>query len=87
MSIELGDKVRGIVTGFQGIAVGRTEWLNGCVRWMVQSDTLDKDGKPLDPFHFDAEQLKLIKAKTVAFTPSDRGGPIPTPQRRVVSRK
>ena len=35
--IQLGDRVKDKVTGFEGIAVARTEWLYGCIRIEVQA--------------------------------------------------
>lgn len=44
--IQLGDIARDTVTGYQGTVIARTEWLNGCWRLTLQSNTLDKEGKP-----------------------------------------
>ena len=65
MSIELGDKVRDRITGFLGIAVAITTWLNGCVRAVVQSQQLDKDGEMREPVIFDVEDLDVVKAGAV----------------------
>ena len=35
MKIELGKEVRCKITGFKGIAVARTEFINGCVQYNV----------------------------------------------------
>jgi hypothetical protein len=62
---ELGDQVKDIVTGFSGIVVAKTQWLNGCVRMSVQPRTC-KEGKPPDFQQFDMEQLKVVKRAAVA---------------------
>jgi hypothetical protein len=80
MSIQLGDKCKDTVTGFEGICVARTEWLNGCWRMTLQSEKLDKDGKPQDGVTFDEPQLVVTKPKKVATGPRDTGGPAPTPR-------
>ena len=77
--VQLGDKAKDSVTGFEGICVARTEWLNGCIRCSLQSDKLDKEGKPQDSQVFDEPQLVVTKAKKVAAGPRDTGGPIPAP--------
>lgn len=59
-SIELGDKVKDTITGYKGIVVAFTTWLNKCRRLTVQSEEL-KDGKPIDAHVFDIEQLELVK--------------------------
>ena len=59
-TVELGQKVRDRITGFEGVAVAKTEWLNGCWRISIQSKEL-KDGAPIDPQVFDIEQLELVE--------------------------
>ena len=79
--INLGDLAKDTVTGFEGICIARTEWLNGCARITLQPKGLDKDGKPIESHCFDEMQLKLVKAKS--YKPArDTGGPRPSPQRR-----
>lgn len=79
--IGLGDVARDEVTGFVGMVVAETKWMNGCVRLSLQPQKLDKDGKPLDTQSFDIEQLVLVKAtKKPEHKPA--GGPMPSPARR-----
>jgi hypothetical protein len=88
MAIELGSKVRDKVTGFEGIAIGETRWLHGCLRYTVQPQALDKDGKQRDVAAFDEPQLIVLQGpeKTkVQATPHEArrtGGPAPEPLRR-----
>ncbi len=35
--VKLGDKVKDAITGFEGIVVGKAEYLNGCISYQVQS--------------------------------------------------
>lgn len=78
--VQLGDRCKDSVTGFEGICVARTEWLNGCWRITIQSEKLDKDGKPQEGHTFDEPQLVITKARKVEPGPRDTGGPIPTPR-------
>lgn len=64
MKIQLGDRVKCKVTGFIGIAVARTEWLFGCVRFSVTGEKLDKENKEVS-YVVDEPQLELIKAQVV----------------------
>ncbi len=64
--IKLGDKVTDHVTGFSGIAVGRTDWLYGCTGFGVKSSVL-KDGLPQAVQWFDEQSLDA--------TATDPGGP------------
>lgn len=56
MRIKLGARVTDRITGFTGICIARTDWLNGCARYGVQAEEL-KDGKPIEPEWFDALAL------------------------------
>ncbi len=48
--IKLGQKVRDTITGMEGTAVARTEFMYGCVRIAVQPAEL-KDGTPVDSIY------------------------------------
>ena len=73
--LKLGQKVEDSITGYKGVAVARTMWLNGCERIAVQGP-LGKDGMPPEEKWFDITQLvKSTKKK------KSSGGPTPTPQR------
>jgi hypothetical protein len=81
-----GDNVRDVVTGFTGVIMGRTQWLNGCVRYCVQSKVL-KDGAPND-FNFDEEQLELTGAARIIINkPVPTGGPRPDATRGHTSKR
>ena len=56
---ELGPKLQDVVTGYTGIVTAITFWLNGCVRYNIQSQSM-KDGKPIDSECFDEAQLALV---------------------------
>lgn len=57
--IQLGNRVRCIVTGFIGIATSRVEYLNGCVQYCVKPP-VDKDGKNQEGLYFDEAQLEYV---------------------------
>jgi hypothetical protein len=81
MTIELGKKARDTVSGFVGVTVAFTKWLNGCVRWGLQPP-VDKDGKLPDAQWFDEPQLIEVPDEPLKAGPSDVGGPMPSiPQR------
>jgi hypothetical protein len=48
-----------MASGFEGIAVSRTEYLSGNVRYGIQPPEL-KDGKPIDPTWIDQGQLEPV---------------------------
>jgi hypothetical protein len=90
-SVNLGDRVRDRITGFEGIVMGITEWLYQCRRPFVQPTGLTPEGKPVEAQSFDEDQLEVLEAG--AFTPqvqrpeqaparAETGGPRDTPARR-----
>ena len=70
---ELGDKVKDNVSGLEGIATGRLEYLNGCVQYGV-SGAVGKDGKIPETVYIDHTQLELVEAKAVKVKAKDTGG-------------
>ena len=58
--ITLGNKARDRITGFEGIVVGKTVYINGCVSLLVRP-RVDKDGKFPDGQWIDEPHLELIE--------------------------
>lgn len=80
--VRLGDKVEDMVTGFSGIAVARSEYLNGCIRFGVQGPL--HDGIPTEWQWFDEAQLHILAEGAVQLPLPLRqgpGGPHPNPTR------
>ena len=78
--INLGDKVKDPISGYVGIAVGKTTWLYGCTRISVQMKGFDKDGNLYPLQSFDEPQLKVMvskKEKEATKTQRADGGPRP----------
>jgi heat shock protein HspQ len=75
---RLGATVRDSITGYEGVIIGVTFWLNGCTRVGVQSREM-KDGIPKDAQWFDEMQLESTEA-AVEPTQPKRGGPMPDPK-------
>ena len=83
--VNPGDRAKDIISGYEGIAICRSEWIYGCVRVSLQAEEV-KDGKPVEAFTFDEAQLKLVKAQAIKSTPTaieapagDRPNPIRRP--------
>ncbi len=74
--VNLGDEVKDRITGYQGIAVARHSYLQGCDRITV-SPPIDKNGKLREEANFDEPQLEVIKAAKVKRTAPRKnpGGP------------
>lgn len=71
--MQLGTKCRDTVSGFEGIAVARHTYLNGCARITVQPP-VDKDGKLPETQTFDEPQLKILDNPVITGN-NDTGGP------------
>lgn len=73
--IELGRKVKCKITGFTGVAICRTTYMNGCARVGVQPP-VDKDGKHPDSMYIDENMVEYVgKTKINAGVEHERGGP------------
>lgn len=78
--VKLGDDAKDTISGFRGIVVAVTDWLNGGQRITIQPQKLDA-GKPIDSHTFDVEQIEVVKAaKPVVKKPT--GGPHDEPRRQ-----
>jgi len=73
--IKMGDKVKDSISGFSGIVIGRAEYLYGCVQILVQPESLQEDGDPMESRWMD-EQRFDVRSKAKA------GGPQNEPPRR-----
>ncbi len=69
------ETVKDAITGFTGMVIGVTEWDNGCVRYVVQARSLDKNGKPIDSQTFDEQNLVSVKAAPSRKPSAATGGP------------
>jgi len=84
--IRLGDEAKDTITGFTGIVIAMTNWLNGCQRIVIQPQGLH-NGIPIEHQAFDVEQVAVvvpIRAIPVlerTLEPAGTGGPKPTPTR------
>ena len=73
MKIQLGDKVKCKLTGFVGIAVAKTEFLNGCVQWDIVPK-VGKDNKILESVGIDEQSLEIVTPKKKPMKKTETGG-------------
>jgi len=55
--MELGDKAKDIITGYEGIVMAKARYLTGCDQILLTPDHLDKDGKRIDGEWFDDSRI------------------------------
>jgi len=60
--IELGDTVKCIHTGFKGVAVARTEFINGCIQYSV-APKVKNDNKIEDEIGMDENSLEVVEPR------------------------
>lgn len=86
---NLGDEVKDAISGFQGIVTARIDYITGCARYIVQPQTLGKEGEPHKSSTFDENTLELVQAgkvqignarKAQAEPGEKKGGPIDGPE-------
>lgn len=70
--LVLGKKYRDAVSGWEGVATAKYEFMNGCTRICLAAS---KDGEPKE-YVFDIEQIQPVEAPPVERSrPSPTGGP------------
>ena len=62
--IELGDIARDKITGFEGVVIANTQWLNGCDRLSLKPRKMKK-GVTLNSEVFDRPQLELVSKQVL----------------------
>lgn len=72
--IELGDKVRDRITGFEGIAIVRSVFLNGCVQFTIARKL--KKGEDYKESNYgvsmDEQSLEIIKKDVLNLHPKPK---------------
>lgn len=63
--IELGDKARHVITGFEGIVVATVQYLTGCDQIGIQPQGLDDKGQPFESRYFNAPYVDLVAREAV----------------------
>ena len=79
MKFHLGDVLQDKITGFTGVAMGRTEYMTGCTHYGLLSRDLTKDGKITDYEWIDESRLSKVKKKAIRQDGPRRSGPEQNP--------
>lgn len=82
----LGKEVKDKVSGFKGIVVCITTWLNGCVRVNIQPK-IDKAGKYPENQCFDIEQVEEVGLGITKKRKEPTGGPMPTARQHTPAKR
>ena len=71
--VELGSTVKDKISGVVGVAVSRTEYLNGCVQYAVMPK-VKKGATEMPSWNIDEECLEVI-GKKIRIKKKPVGGP------------
>jgi len=74
LKFKLGDKVRDIISGYEGTVTATTQWFNGCNRYRIEPNHLKPDGELLEDQTFDEEQLEIIETDAINLPDNRTGG-------------
>ena len=81
-TVKLGDRARDIISGYEGIVTGISDYLIGCKHVQLAPEKLDEKGDRRDAHWFDEPQVALVEAgvhspeKLIGDAPATkRGGP------------
>lgn len=72
--IKLGSKVRDKITGLEGIAVSRIEFLNGCIQYELMPKCKNKNEPVKEGVFLDEAILEIIPVKRKVIKKQDTGG-------------
>lgn len=79
---ELGEVLKDVVTGFEGVAMGRTQYSTDCNHYGLASQKL-KDNKPIEWQWFDETRLIRTAKKRIMFQVREpSSGPFPNAPER-----
>ena len=77
MQIKLGMTVKDKITGLQGIAMSKIEYLTNCTHFGVQPQVVTEKDQIPDWTYFDERRLEIVDTKNVleGTKEADNGGP------------
>lgn len=77
--INLGDKVRDCITGFEGVVTGRAVYITGCAQFLVVPQTRKPDGEPNEARWFDVDRLEPLGGSVILPRRTSNGPDKPAP--------
>ena len=61
--INLGSKVKDSISGFEGVAFERQDFMYGCARIVIEPCELNTDGSVRDSQVFDEQRVEIVEAE------------------------
>jgi hypothetical protein len=78
MPVPLGARVKDLISGFTGIATGRTEYLYGCTQICVLPERLGEKGERIEGEWFDEQRVEVVEERAIpvsTYSSAESGGP------------
>ena len=73
--VNLGDKVRDKITGIEGIATSRIEYMTGCTQFCLTIKAKKGADKYPESVYLDEDRLEVVEKAAVSFKVKTAGGP------------
>lgn len=74
IEIEFGKRYRDKITGYEGVATAKTQYMNGCCQTCLESPA--KPGEEPKSFWFDDQRLVEAETEKPVKTPARVGGAV-----------
>ena len=58
--LKVGDRAKDSISGFEGLATGRTEYIGGKIQFEITPTNLTETGLPYEGIWFDEERLEKV---------------------------
>ncbi len=76
--IELGSKVKCKITGYEGVAIARIEFINGCIQYEIAPRVKKGEQKYPDSIGIDQNSLEIMPTKKKKIKKKPTGGAVTT---------
>jgi len=70
IKVNLGDEVKDSISEFEGIAIGRAEYMTGCVQILIAAKNQKTEETPTE-YWIDEQRLKITKRAAYEFPKED----------------
>lgn len=73
--IQLGQKGRDVITGFEGTCTGKCQYISGCNQALLTPHGLTSEGKTKEGFWFDEQRIQVTDEARIVLDNGDTPGP------------
>jgi hypothetical protein len=73
----LGKKGKDVITGFEGVIIGKVKYLTGCNQYLLSGPSLN--GKVGESNWFDTDRVEILDGDAVVLLRTYNGSDMPAP--------